>query len=217
MKKHHHAQGDDEIYLGMLDAEHFERVGWKTKRQGEDSIDYESGFLPVFVKRSEVEEESKTATHPGVIAYYGRMLSTGNGEIKKTGRDRLRLIIEIDEVIHDLDEHRALFGFELHANVVPVDPDGELHDDSYFSWLTPLVVNIIRSVLDASFNKGEKVASEFHVTSPGAPTESRPIEDLMNDYATGADVEFPADLDERPEIEIDGEVFQIPKDLDPFS
>ena len=122
------------------------------------------------------------------------------------------LVIEIDELIQDLDDRRALFGFELHANVVPAEPDGELHDDSHFSWLTPLVVNTIRFLLDSSFNKNEKVVSEFATTSPGAPTNTRPIEEIMSDYATGNDVEFPEDLD--PEK---GGDFDIPEDLDPFS
>lgn len=195
MNKHHSEQSDDEIYLGMLNADHFDRVGWKTKRQGADSIEYEPGLLPVFVTRAEVEEEAGKVTHPGVAAFYRRMLSSGSGEIKRSGRDRLRLIIEIDEVIQDLDEHRALFGFELHANVIPAEPDGQLHDDSHFSWLTPMIVDTIRFLLDASFKQGEKVMSEFNVTTPGAPTGSRPIEEVMSDYKTGADVKFPEDLD----------------------
>lgn len=213
--QHHPDQKSDEIYLGMMNAEHFERVGWRTKRQGEDSIDYAPGFLPVFVARAEVEEESKTATHAGVVAYYNRMLASGSGEIRKTGRDRLRLVIEIDEVIQDLDENRALFGFELHANVIPVEPDGELHDDSHFAWLTPMIVNTIRFLLDASFDKNEKVASEFHATSPGAPTDSRPVEQIMADYKAGDDVKFPEEIDEPvgPEAEkVDFLIWDLPGD-----
>lgn len=204
-QKHHDEQGDDEIYLGMLNADHFDRAGWKTKRQGADSIEYEPGLLPVFIKRAEVEEEAGKVTHPGVVCFYKRMLSSGSGEIKKIGRDRLRLIIEIDEVIQDLDERRALFGFELHANVIPAEPDGQLHDDSHFTWLTPLIVDTIRFLLDSTFKQSEKVASEFHMSTPGAPTDSRPIEQIMSDYKTGADVEFPEDLDTVKPEKIAGE------------
>jgi len=217
MIKHHPEQDDDEIYLGMLDFTHFDRVGWETKRQGLDSIEYEPGFLPVFIKRSEVEDELSKTTNPGICTYLERVLSSGSGEIKTTGRDQLRLVIEITECVQDLDDKRALYGFELHANVVPVKPDGELHNNSNFTWLTPMIVDTIRFLLDSGFRPENKVSSEFTVTTPGAPTNTRPIEETMNDYATGADAKFPEDLDVEPEKIIGkNEGYEIIEDPDPW-
>ena len=215
MIKLHDEQRDDEIYLGDATQDYFDKIGWRSKRQGTPCETCEPAkHTPVFIKREEVEAAMKSSSHPGIVALYKRMLATGDGRIKKHGTDAQKMVIEITETKRDIGENRMLVGFELHSDIVPVEIDGELHEDTNLSWLAPMIVNTIRWILDSTF--ANKISSELTITSPGAPTNTKPIEQVIEEYATGADVEFPKDLDDPTALERIADIlgYEFPKDLD---
>lgn len=86
----HPEQLEDEIFIGNDDDDDYERVSWRTKRQGQVSYALDGSIhphspggwkptiRPIFIKRAEVEQTLLSVSNPSYRAIFQKMLDTGH-------------------------------------------------------------------------------------------------------------------------------------------